>query len=238
MERLQTKYVRDQAGIAQLGALGEWAAPVYYAVSLTSGQTAGDSLAGLRDRRGGLWLAAWVLLHCGGLEKVLGPEINACVLKLHSGLFFLGSEFATLADRILRVRREATGEAPPGASAFLLRLIGVSLVVQAVSDAYAIKSSRSKQKQLEAAWETADVSDESSLMGLPPQCLICLNACNSPTACVCGHVFCWRCITVWIAHKDERCSICRTPCKPQQLIPLNHYAVTPGGAALPWFRPS
>ncbi len=57
-------------------------------------------------------------------------------------------------------------------------------------------------------------------------CLICMGAIESPTALICGHVLCWSCAMSWTTSKVDGigCPSCRTPCKPQDLVPLVHYA--------------
>jgi Zinc finger, C3HC4 type (RING finger) len=249
--RLQVRQVRDIGGVAQVERLLAELAPMeqavkfapllYWSATLLLGkQTLGDSLAGLKDKRGAAWIILWVCMHSSGLEeRLVGSEVQSIITKLHSGAFFLGGSYATLVDRVMCVGREVvTAEAPASAPKLLLRFVGVSLIIQALSDAYNLAESRKKQILLEEAWESAadpgiGIETKTSL-GVAPQCQICLNTCEVPTACICGHLFCWRCITVWFAHKAETCSICRTPCLPQQLIPLAHYAVSPGEAKAPW----
>lgn len=241
--RLLVKYCRDEGGIAELKSLisdvsnTEYniAPVVYYGIALLmSGRTLGDAMAGLREKSTFIRLIAWIVVHASS-EHLFGKELSSIVTKAHLGMFFLGSKYYSLADRLLRVQRELVGEAPSGLSATAMRLIGMSLLVHAASEALGMYRAKERQKHLEHAWEEiAGDTKQSASIGHAPQCQICLNSSQSPTACLCGHVFCWSCVSVWFAHKEQRCSVCRAPCTPQQLVPLNHYAVIRGEVKLPW----
>ena len=50
-------------------------------------------------------------------------------------------------------------------------------------------------------------------------CPLCLNPTKYPTALKCGHCLCWECAVECCQQKPE-CPVCRTPCKPQELITI------------------
>jgi len=56
------------------------------------------------------------------------------------------------------------------------------------------------------------------------QCSICFHDRTHP-ACpkACGHVFCWSCIQRWLITVRMECPFCRTPTRPQDIVPLYHY---------------
>ena len=39
----------------------------------------------------------------------------------------------------------------------------------------------------------------------------------------CGHVFCWNCLIQWVTTVRPECPLCRTQCRPQDVLPLYHY---------------
>jgi len=55
-------------------------------------------------------------------------------------------------------------------------------------------------------------------------CVICRRSPYDHPSCPisCGHVFCWSCLQRWIASSPE-CPYCRSPCRPQDVLPLCDY---------------
>ena len=57
-------------------------------------------------------------------------------------------------------------------------------------------------------------------------CILCLCPRTATTATVCGHLYCWECISESTTNKPE-CPLCRHPQLPSQLLRLNHYNKDP-----------
>jgi peroxin-10 len=53
-------------------------------------------------------------------------------------------------------------------------------------------------------------------------CLLCMDERKDTSATLCGHLFCWDCITKYLQTK-ESCPFCRAVCLPQQVIFLQNY---------------
>lgn len=70
--------------------------------------------------------------------------------------------------------------------------------------------------------DTIDLSNPNVLPYIPEDsrdCMFCVSAMENPTAALCGHIFCWQCITDWLRENTE-CPLCRQQCLEQNLLPL------------------
>lgn len=55
-------------------------------------------------------------------------------------------------------------------------------------------------------------------------CAICSMPRSHPAApSSCGHVCCWNCLMQWVSVVRPECPLCRTPCRPQDIICLYDY---------------
>ena len=69
-----------------------------------------------------------------------------------------------------------------------------------------------------------DVDDGTTSVSTTTTCTICRMDRNYPAApSTCGHVCCWRCLTQWVSTVRPECPLCRSPCKPQDIIALYDY---------------
>ena len=53
-------------------------------------------------------------------------------------------------------------------------------------------------------------------------CILCLNKYNKVSCTPCGHLFCWPCIHLYLAEKNN-CPKCKSSCKPQEILFLQNY---------------
>jgi hypothetical protein len=84
----------------------------------------------------------------------------------------------------------------------------------------------------------ADTTEPPSELGPAfDPCPVCICEVSVPTAMVCGHILCWSCALAWTTSQADGtgCPTCRTPCTPQELVPLVHYA--PGNWKPAWRKP-
>jgi hypothetical protein len=69
------------------------------------------------------------------------------------------------------------------------------------------------------------------------ECAVCMCELENPTATVCGHIFCYECISEWTKEEGSPCPVCRTDSLPQDLLPLNNYAPNDAKWKPFWNRP-
>lgn len=54
------------------------------------------------------------------------------------------------------------------------------------------------------------------------KCSICLNSAQDPVVTLCGHLYCWPCIYMWLTHNcsQKQCPVCKKPLSQAMLVPL------------------
>lgn len=106
---------------------------------------------------------------------------------------------------------------------YIYKLAGVAVVVKALHSIYAAVNSSNQKSDNSCIVDNNPSSDTSSAYD---PCLVCMSAIDTPTALICGHVLCWSCAVSWTTSRVDEigCPSCRTPCRPQDLVPLVHYA--------------
>mmetsp|Transcript_46892 Transcript_46892/g.120930 ORF Transcript_46892/g.120930 Transcript_46892/m.120930 type:complete len:103 (-) Transcript_46892:1370-1678(-) len=56
--------------------------------------------------------------------------------------------------------------------------------------------------------------------GQSRECPLCLHSLSRPACAPCGHTFCWRCISAWVADEEE-CPLCRSRLPAQSIRALH-----------------
>lgn len=74
--------------------------------------------------------------------------------------------------------------------------------------------------------QTLEVPDTNVNLNLPSNmsCGICKLPRSDPAiSSNCGHVFCWKCLYQWTSTVRQECPLCRTACRPQEILALYRY---------------
>lgn len=98
------------------------------------------------------------------------------------------------------------GYQPDNTVSWGLRLLGIATVVQCL-----LKIWQSKEE--ESATDIIPPNENSSR-----NCQLCLDKLAS-TATLCGHLFCWNCLSNWLRSKQQ-CPSCREYMPPSRIIHL------------------
>lgn len=98
------------------------------------------------------------------------------------------------------------GQRPMDTVSWGLRLLGVATLIQGLLKIW--------QNETTQETATTDISDRC----LSHNCLLCLEA-TATTATVCGHLFCWKCLSDWLRVKPQ-CPFCREYVPPSRIIHL------------------
>lgn len=164
--------------------------------------------------------------------SVAPDDVMANVNRVVLALLFLFERFGTLPHRVLRIRylslkparalRE--GEGAPNSYLVLGLVVVVELVVRYWK--YSKNRTAAAVQQHEDTVKGENTwSDDEDHVAVSGRCMLCLGPRKSPTATLCGHIFCWRCIAEWIqaGTRDSVCPFCRQHITAQTLVPLYFY---------------
>nr|AZL94459.1 peroxisome biogenesis factor 10 [Nephromyces sp. MMRI] len=161
--------------------------------------------------------------------------ITSNLLRLNMVIFFWKQKYFTLSHRITGIKyisTEANSRSPnPENFQFLIKLILLQILASILTS---ISQLRNIQ-EFTSCDDPIEIENCESITSKFPsihdkltqntwlenyiQCLLCYSPCLDPSACPCGHIYCWSCITKW-SFEHLSCPTCRSSCLPQELIKL------------------
>ncbi|PHJ15114.1 zinc c3hc4 type (ring finger) domain-containing protein [Cystoisospora suis] len=175
---------------------------------------------------------------CRLLSLLLGLQALASLRELVAAHELWKASQAQKPARGLWIRREGQADKdnrnnlkpdlPVTSQRGLQESTGVGLRLYPAAGLESCATDRIKQKDPGLAGCRRDEHGGEEMGTAVTSCLFCQNKCVCPTATSCGHIYCWTCIVRWIHQQEDEylvavCPVCRSPCPPQELVPLRHY---------------
>ena len=173
------------------------------------------------------------------LEKIVETveDIFSGASRLHLALFYVYGIFYHFGKRLSAIRYLMIRYTTPGTMNLspmtTYRMLGWMIVLQIVMKVFKWCTNMLRKNEKCSHEEHAGLGEDNELEGgrvilqasiveSRVRCPSCLEDCRHPTAALCGHIFCWSCISEWTSEKME-CPVCRTTVKPHQIICLQHF---------------
>ncbi|RNF27643.1 peroxisome assembly protein [Trypanosoma conorhini] len=153
-------------------------------------------------------------------------------------LLFLFEAYGTLSHRCVGVRylslvpsrKMRNDQAAPHTYFLMGILVLIELVVRLWRYMEQRSLARLQDSQHDAAKkegerEVEDSDAEDNQNAAAGRCMLCLSHRKQPTATLCGHIFCWRCLLDWIKSNSHGaiCPFCRRQITVQSSVPLYLY---------------
>lgn len=159
------------------------------------------------------------------------------IMRLHLAHYCITGKFPTFWHRLLHVKMERTqssrvADPPPTTHQLVGRLIliqAVAALTQTMARGFAsyLASKRIQGETQHASGEGDSVIDEDAAIinvSEKEHFGIChLPRSHSAVPSSCGHVFCWKCLYQWVSTVRPECPLCRSACRPQDILALHNY---------------
>lgn len=163
-------------------------------------------------------------------------SIGRWILRLHLAHYCLMGRYPTLLHRFFKLRLDRKqhsrlADPPPTTHHLVGKLIFIqaaATLMQSLAHWYVSYRPPKRTAQLppgndESESQVETVTTPSS--PTVPLCGICrMPRVESAASSTCGHVFCWKCLYEWVSTNRPECPLCRSPCRPQDIVAIYNYA--------------
>ncbi|XP_011868604.1 PREDICTED: peroxisome biogenesis factor 10 [Vollenhovia emeryi] len=130
------------------------------------------------------------------------------IVLLHKGMFYIYGRYYSLGRRIAGLDyTKVYGPRPVDTVSWGLRLLGVATLIQC----------------LLRFWQSSTTQNTTALnipnakhTAVGHSCQLCLET-TATTATLCGHLFCWSCLSEWLRVKPQ-CPFCREYVPPSRIV--------------------
>ncbi|KAL6439727.1 hypothetical protein ACFW04_004052 [Cataglyphis niger] len=128
------------------------------------------------------------------------------IVLFHKGIFYISGRYYSLGRRIAGLDyTKVYGSRPVDTISWGLRLLGIATLIQCV-----LRTWQCSTKQ------DTTIINASNTKCISHSCQLCLEA-TATTATLCGHLFCWTCLSEWLRVKPQ-CPYCREYVPPSRII--------------------
>lgn len=130
------------------------------------------------------------------------------IVLFHKGLFYIYGRYYSLGRRIAGLdHTKVYGPRPVDTISWGLKLLGIATLIQCLL--------RTWQYSIT---QDSSITNVSNTKCNSHSCQLCLEA-TATTATLCGHLFCWTCLSEWLRVKPQ-CPYCREYVPPSRIIHL------------------
>lgn len=155
-------------------------------------------------------------------------SIGRWILRLHLAHYCLTGRHPTWLHRFWNLhlkRNQATRISdPPTAHPLIGKLILIQAGATLVKSCAHWVAFYLASKPITSSPEPAEVRSPAHLQSLQ-LCGICrMPRTQSAIPSSCGHIFCWKCLYQWVSTVRAECPLCRSACRPQDILALYNYA--------------
>jgi Ring finger domain len=154
--------------------------------------------------------------------------IGRWILRLHLAHYCLTGRYPTWVhcvwDLSLQRNQSTRISDPPNSHPLVAKLILIQAGATLAQSFARRFASYMASKQIASTREQHELCGPTNLLSLQ-LCGICrMPRIHSAIPSSCGHVFCWTCLYQWVSTVRPKCPLCRSACRPQDIVALYNYA--------------